>query len=73
MNAADPGRMNSRNANGAADSPNELAMNSSDPGNGGSDLIKLAMVRIDRLLAGKQSKLLLQVLTTANWCWNRFA
>ena len=51
--------MNSRNptARGFAE---RTAMNSPIQGTA-ADLIKLAMVRIDRLLAGKQSKLLLQV------------
>jgi DNA polymerase-1 len=51
--------MNSRNptARGFAE---RTAMNSPIQGTA-ADLIKLAMVRIDRLLTGKQSKLLLQV------------
>jgi DNA polymerase-1 len=51
--------MNSRNAN-ARGFAERTAMNSPIQGTA-ADLIKLAMVGIDRLLTGKKSKLLLQV------------
>ena len=51
--------MNSRNPN-ARGFAERTAMNSPIQGTA-ADLIKLAMVRIDRLLAGRRSKLLLQV------------